>query len=120
MDNDKPSIEQLAQEQNIKPVTDFSEFATLIDLPDEEFNNFLRTVIASRGFHLTSRNNIIFNLIKEAMVLGYVEGCWGTTKHTVENFPQDSDIISVVLQAAQSNADIYPLLSLIKIAIETQ
>jgi hypothetical protein len=54
------------------------------------------------------------NLLREAMVLAYVEGsrwgqCYGTSDEY--DFPTDSQIVQQVLEASVSFRDLYPTLS---------
>lgn len=43
------TIDQLAQEQGTAPVTDIAEFATMTDLSDDEFNQFIANAMSARS-----------------------------------------------------------------------
>ncbi|HET9144079.1 hypothetical protein [Actinophytocola sp.] len=49
-------------------------------------------------------------LIREAAVLGFVNGFWSAGGQSGD-VPPDLDILAGVLRAARSNADLYPTLS---------
>lgn len=49
-------------------------------------------------------------LLREAIVLGYVEGAWREGGHKA-TIPADSDIVAGVLDSAKRNRDLYPTLS---------
>lgn len=49
-------------------------------------------------------------LIREAAVLGYVNGAWSAGAQPGST-PPDLDILAGVLRTARSNADLYPTLS---------
>lgn len=51
-------------------------------------------------------------LLREAMVLAFVEGArWGEYHGKDEEFPKDSSIVARVLEASVSMSDLYPTLS---------
>jgi len=55
-------------------------------------------------------------LVREAAVLGFVEGAWWRGGHTTAadaraDYPKDADVLAWVMRSARSNRDLYPLLS---------
>lgn len=56
-------------------------------------------------------------LIREAAVLGFVEGAWwaGMSIEQKENYPRDSVVFANVLRSAKSNKDLYTTLSKVEL-----
>lgn len=50
-------------------------------------------------------------LVREAMVLAFVEGAYAESAGLGAKIPPDRDIVIRVLRAARANADLYPSLS---------
>jgi hypothetical protein len=50
-------------------------------------------------------------LVREAMVLGFVEGAWAETTGLGATIPPDREIVIRVLRAARAHPDLYPSLS---------
>lgn len=63
--------------------------------------------LSERLDHLSPRE---MRLIKEAAVMGYVEGAWsqGATK---KDIPKDTVILQMVIRSCLANSDLYPLIS---------